>query len=315
MKAFLILLLTVVVSFAGNPEAEIIAELTNRDKLATLPTDGKRRANDRLLKALAQMSDAHARLGDPAGVVYEAMLLNGENGKRGELVAESLIKNYTYALRLSLFTPGNLNNMRHGKSPVLSNGDKVEVDHIIPIAHYPEYENEFINLQLLPASIHDSKGKQMTAEALELLPVLKSLQNQSSASGVQAAPPPPEQAPPKFIYKRHTLETGKPLNLSKYGGENTDIAIHSRDLGYINISAVYYEKTIQKLNRSGDIITVPETFSGQLQKTKLRKFPSKEFEGDLYELFTDRTGIRVFYNDSTFTPINHHELILEIPNN
>lgn len=312
MKVFLILLLTVGVCIAGNPEAEVIAELTNPSKLAGLPNDGERRANERLRKALAQMRDAAIRGRDPSAMVYEARQINQDTGRRGELVAESLIKNYTLALRWSLFTSENLENLRHGKSPVLANGEKIEVDHIVPISLYPEFENEFINLELMPASVHDSKGNKMTEKALELLPLLQSLQSHTAPGSIQA--PPPAQAPPKFVYKRQTMETGKPVNLSRYGGENTDLIVRSRDIGFINISVIFNEKMSVKQNRNGEIISVPESFNGQLRKSELPKYPSKEFEGDLYELYTDKTGIKVFYNDSSFTPINHHELIFEIPN-
>ena len=63
--------------------------------------------------------------------------------------------------------------MKRGKSPIISfgpyAGDIAEVDHILPVAKFPEHAKAFWNLELMPKSVNRRKGDTVGQRQLDLL--------------------------------------------------------------------------------------------------------------------------------------------------
>jgi hypothetical protein len=89
------------------------------------------------------------------------------------MVKESLLRNLLIANRLGLLTPANLDALKRGKSPTVTfgpyAGEIAEVDHILPIAKFPQYGKEFWNLELMPQSLNRRKGDAVGQRQLDLL--------------------------------------------------------------------------------------------------------------------------------------------------
>lgn len=63
--------------------------------------------------------------------------------------------------------------MKRGKSPIVTTGpyagEIAEVDHILPVAKFPQYGKEFWNLELMPQSLNRRKSDTMGQRQLDLL--------------------------------------------------------------------------------------------------------------------------------------------------
>jgi hypothetical protein len=89
------------------------------------------------------------------------------------MVKKSLLRNLVIAFRLGLLTPQNLAAMKRGKSPTVTfspyAGEIAEVDHILPVAKFPNYGKEFWNLELMPQSLNRRKGDTVGQRQMDLL--------------------------------------------------------------------------------------------------------------------------------------------------
>jgi hypothetical protein len=146
--------------------ARNIASLVDPAKLATLRVD--RAANSRLLKCLYWMDASLARGQQPEAVAKTAVDRVYGDSSRADLVRRSLLHNYEIAGKLGCLTDANLERLRHGRSPTITTGpyagQEAEVDHVVPVAKAPRWENEIANLELLPRELNRRKGARMGRE-------------------------------------------------------------------------------------------------------------------------------------------------------
>lgn len=147
-----------------------IASLSDPARLATL--SGERAANERLHEILAWLEE-----GRRAGVVAsktldEALKLTGDIGPHGQAVKEMLLRDFEIAQRAALFTPENLALMKSGRSPRVPSGSykdqPYEVDHVIPVAEFPQLGTELANLIYLPRTVNRRKSAEVQQRALDL---------------------------------------------------------------------------------------------------------------------------------------------------
>jgi hypothetical protein len=146
-----------------------ISSLIEPAKLATL---GKRGANPRVQKYVAQL--AEARLGgiDPTNVVNLALVKAGMKGEAAKLTGDAMLRNLMIADRLGCLETNGLIEMRKGKAPTVRRGpyagDQLSVDHIIPRAVVPELDNVIANLELMPLRMNESKNDKIGARQVAL---------------------------------------------------------------------------------------------------------------------------------------------------
>ncbi len=92
---------------------------------------------------------------------------------RRELVKDTLLRNLVISERLGLLTPENLAAMKRGNSPMVTQGpyagEIAEVDHILPVAKFPEHAKQFWNLELMPKTLNRKKGDKVGQRQLDLL--------------------------------------------------------------------------------------------------------------------------------------------------
>jgi HNH endonuclease len=147
-----------------------VANLSDPAKIATL--QGKRASNERFLKILAWLYEGRRDGVLPSKTIDEALKVNGDAGAHGELVKYNLLWNFEYAERVALFTADNVARMKSGKSPLVPSGSGVgepyEVDHVIPVAEFPQLGNELGNLVLLPRKQNRRKSDETRQRAIDL---------------------------------------------------------------------------------------------------------------------------------------------------
>src|SRR4029079_13914128 len=90
-----------------------IAQLSDPARLATL---GERGANPRLNKIVYWLHAADHNGMPPGTAVQLAQIINWTSQPRAALVKASLLRNWKIAEELGLFTPENLDRLRHGKA-------------------------------------------------------------------------------------------------------------------------------------------------------------------------------------------------------
>lgn len=153
--------------FAEQPAVVAIRSLTDPVRISTLRDP--RACNDRLLKCLYWLSSAQTSGQAPAAVLEDSLAPQA----RREMVKDALLRNLVIAGRLGLLTPDNLEFMRRGKSPVIRTGpytgEIAEVDHILPVAKFPQFSRSFWNLELMPKTLNRKKGDTVGQRQLDLL--------------------------------------------------------------------------------------------------------------------------------------------------
>jgi len=140
--------------------AQNIASLIDPAKLATL---GQRGANPRVQKAVYWLAEARKEGQKPAQVLDRAVALAGYgNGQAARLTKKALLRNLDIAGKLGCLTDAGLACMRRGEAPMVSKGpyqgDRLSVDHIVPLAVAPELGNVIANLELMPLRMNESKN-------------------------------------------------------------------------------------------------------------------------------------------------------------
>jgi hypothetical protein len=144
---------------AANDPANLIQSLIEPAKLATL---GERGANPRIQKITVILWQAKQDGQDPAKVAEKAVNLIGWGStEKGRLTAAAMVRNLTILERLGGTTPGDLDDLRRGKTAEVRRGpyagEIISVDHIIPRAVAPELDNVIANLELMPLSLNKEK--------------------------------------------------------------------------------------------------------------------------------------------------------------
>jgi hypothetical protein len=165
--ALLFLVLCCSIAQAQDAVITAIRALTDPAKIATLKDP--RACNDRLLKVIYWLNQTE-HSGRSLDATLDASLAPQA---RREMVKESLLRNMVIANRLGLLTPANLDSMKRGKSPLVTfgpyTGEIAEVDHILPVAKFPQYGKEFWNLELMPRTLNRRKGDAVGQRQLDLL--------------------------------------------------------------------------------------------------------------------------------------------------
>jgi hypothetical protein len=156
---------------AGDVEiyAERVSSLVDPAKLATL---GKRETNPRVQKYVAILAEGKANGVAPKKVAAKAVALVGMKGKGAKLTAEAMLRNLTIAERLDCLDAEGLGEMHKGQAPTARRGpyrgEKLSVDHIIPIAVAPELDNVIANLELMPLKMNEGKSASVGARQVAL---------------------------------------------------------------------------------------------------------------------------------------------------
>ena len=169
VPAIALLLLVLCCSVAQAQDASIAAikALTDPAKIATLKDP--RACNDRLLKVVYWLHQTQQAGQNPQAILDASLVQQ----PRRDMVKESLLRNLLIANRLGLLTPANLDAMKRGKSPTVTfgpyAGEIAEVDHILPVAKFPQYGKEFWNLELMPQSLNRRKGDKVGQRQMDLL--------------------------------------------------------------------------------------------------------------------------------------------------
>ena len=169
-KLLLALLLAAAPSIMAGPSpaAGAIASLTDPAKLATLK--GEREANPRLQKCVYWLAYAEGQGEKPEAVLDESAKLNKTAGTPyAGFVSWGLLENLKIAKELGLLTPEGMAELKQGKSATITKGEysgqKAEPDGVIPVALCPELQNQVMNLELLPASLKQTKSDKVTERA------------------------------------------------------------------------------------------------------------------------------------------------------
>ena len=169
-KVMLALLLAAAPSIMAAPStaAVAIAAQTDPAKLATLK--GKRAANPRLQKCVYWLAYAEEQGEKPEVVLDESAKLNKTTGTPyAGFLNWGLLENLKIAKELGLLTPEGIAELKQGKPATITkgqySGQKAEADHVIPRALCPELQNQVMNLELLPASLKQSKSDKVTDRA------------------------------------------------------------------------------------------------------------------------------------------------------
>ena len=158
-----------------NTSAKAISALCSPSKLAALKP-GNRAANQRFRKLMFYVNQA-----DERGVLPKAYIaqIYGEfkvapyAGKKHVYAPETERQNLEAQYRLGkiygLYTADNLKLLKRGRSPFITRGEyqgeKAEVDHLIPVKIAPELECSMANLGWLPKSVNRKKSAKFTNAA------------------------------------------------------------------------------------------------------------------------------------------------------
>ena len=139
--------------------SDILVSLSDPAKLATL---GERRANPRVQKIVYWLETGRRQGQPPEQLMQEVMSRLGWQDERGRLTTSAMLRNLDIATKLGCTDPEGMENMRHGKCPIVKAGpyagDWLSVDHIVPRARYPELDNVLANLELMPMQLNRAKG-------------------------------------------------------------------------------------------------------------------------------------------------------------
>ena len=169
VPAIIFLFLILCYSCAQAQDAAVVAirSLTDPAKIATLKDP--RACNDRLLKVIFWLHHAQQAGRAPDAVVEVAVV----HQPRRDMVKEALLRNLVIASRLGLLTHENLEALKRGNSPVVNvgpyAGEVAEVDHILPVAKFPQYAKDSWNLELMPRTLNRRKGDTVGQRQMDLL--------------------------------------------------------------------------------------------------------------------------------------------------
>lgn len=163
------MLAPVAIADTATQYAERIASLINPEKLATL---GKRGANPRVQKYVAQLAEANSERWNVTNIVADAVEKAGMRGEAAALTREAMLRNLNIAERLGCLDAEGIKEMRQGKAATVRRGpyrdDQLSVDHIIPRVVVPELDNVIANLELMPMRMNAGKSDKVGERQLDL---------------------------------------------------------------------------------------------------------------------------------------------------
>jgi len=168
-------LLILLVAFASPGCAESIrgalTNLCDPVKIATLTSE--RGANPRVRKITYWLERARLDGRDPATEMREVMAAVGWGGTaKGELTAESMVRNRTIAERLGCLDEAGMADLRRGNAPTIRTGpyagDQLSVDHIIPRSVCPELDTTLANLELMPLRMNRAKSNSIGERQVDM---------------------------------------------------------------------------------------------------------------------------------------------------
>jgi hypothetical protein len=162
-----------------------IASLSDPQKLQTLKPEN-RSVNGRMDKILYWLSVAEGQGIGAERAVSQAFQSNGTIEPRLTVAKRQVLMNYKAAKRWGLFTKENLEKLKRGNAAFVTKGtyagEKAEIDHIVPVARYPQYGNELANLQVMSGPMNRSKADRMGNLEWEKLEELQRLSSVNSDS-------------------------------------------------------------------------------------------------------------------------------------
>lgn len=144
-----------------------IRSLADPVKLATLTSS--RAVNRRINKLMFHMHEAR-RAGMTPDVFIKMSMADHQIGRvaqefyhHPDVFSRQTLENFNKLDELGVFKHRkNLKSLKLGKNPVVIEGkyagQSLDVDHIIPVKHAPELENNFSNLRYLPSAENRSRG-------------------------------------------------------------------------------------------------------------------------------------------------------------
>ena len=128
-----------------SPACKRLVRLLDPAKIAALKYQS-RGTNSRANKVAYWIEQTASSGKDAAAILSQALDANGYSGPAKELTLRDLMQNWEAARAVGAFTPDNLKRMR----AILSNGVKLDVDHIVPVNIAPEVGTTLANLLLTP---------------------------------------------------------------------------------------------------------------------------------------------------------------------
>lgn len=151
------------------PYADKLVPLIDPERLETL---GPRGANPRVQKAIFILNEAHEDGADVFQVARLAVARAGYKHEAAALTANALARNFDIARKLGCLDALGRAAMRQGNAPIVRRGpcagQAATVDHIVPRAVVPELDKVIANLELLPATLNESKGDKIGPRQLEV---------------------------------------------------------------------------------------------------------------------------------------------------
>lgn len=138
---------------------------------------GTRPENAQFYRLMFQIHHGTAYGGSAKKLVSDGLKKQGFNRSKPEyfhapeLVASQADKAYRQCLEWGIFDdPENLKKLARGQSPIIQRGpragEKVHVDHIVPISQDPRLARNMGNLRLLPESDNIRRGNSMDQDAM-----------------------------------------------------------------------------------------------------------------------------------------------------
>ena len=154
------------------------SSLIDPAKLRTLKS-GSRATNPRLNKLMKQLYDQDRAGVPPKTALDNALKDAGASKKLVEdyhdpaIMRESVLSNYNDLKKSGVFDdPANLENLRFGRSPFATKGpfegERLDVDHVIPVKYAPELEHNFSNLKYTSQGENLKKGRKLTDDTFVL---------------------------------------------------------------------------------------------------------------------------------------------------
>lgn len=174
------------VSLANNPPLQVqewadpiaaLSSLTDFQKLSALDATA-RAVNPRVKKILYWLYVAEQQGIPPEQAIDQAFASNGNVASRKSPGAKAqTMANYRTAKLWGMFTAEALPKLKHGEAVQIVRGTYTgqffEIDHIVPVARYPQFANELANLQILPQSQNRAKSDRMGGVEFEKLQELQ----------------------------------------------------------------------------------------------------------------------------------------------
>lgn len=154
-----------------------LTSLTDFQRLSTLDTTA-RAVNPRVKKILYWLYVAEKQ-GIQADRAIDQAFASNRNAasRKSQGAKEQTMANYRTARLWGMFTADALPKLRRGEAVQIVRGTYtgqfIEIDHIVPVARYPEFANELANLQLLPQSENRAKSARMGGVEFEKLQELQ----------------------------------------------------------------------------------------------------------------------------------------------